>query len=335
MNRIHRALRAAAGAIVVAAGSFGASAQEVVLQNDSFADGSGFLVCPCFAANEEAAVWLTSPCDGDIVGIQIFWRSLLGDTQPSIEDSIKIYEGSENFPNPGALIDELVAPVLTDGFLNEFRDIDTVPIEIPVSAGETFVISLKFFNPNAANTLAASVGSDDDGCQNGLNTVRLTNGTWQNACGLGVSGDWVIRAIVRCGEPQGACCLPDGSCADGVSLVDCTAMNGFWNGTGSLCADVPCSGACFVPSTSACLTDFDKPTCDAVAGEWQGPGTTECNAVCFADCDDNGTINLDDLDCFVAGFLAMDIAKADCDGNGAINLDDLDCFVAEFLGGCP
>ncbi len=55
----------------------------------------------------------------------------------------------------------------------------------------------------------------------------------------------------------------------------------------------------------------------------------------FADCDANGVINLDDLDCFVAGFLSGDVATADCDGNGTINLDDIDCFVAGFIAGCP
>ena len=64
-------------------------------------------------------------------------------------------------------------------------------------------------------------------------------------------------------------------------------------------------------------------------------GTAPSAACSFADCDANGTINLDDLDCFVAGFLAADLAAADCDANGTINLDDLDCFVVSFLAGCP
>ncbi|MEQ8770948.1 MAG: hypothetical protein RIB60_10630 [Phycisphaerales bacterium] len=64
-------------------------------------------------------------------------------------------------------------------------------------------------------------------------------------------------------------------------------------------------------------------------------GGIDCNPVCAADCDGNGTINLDDIDCFVAAFLAGDLAGADCDGNGTINLDDIDCFVASFLAGCP
>ncbi len=57
--------------------------------------------------------------------------------------------------------------------------------------------------------------------------------------------------------------------------------------------------------------------------------------VCFADCDGNGALNVDDVDCFVAAFLAGDPAGADCDNNGALNVDDVDCFVASFLSGCP
>ncbi|MEQ8850173.1 MAG: hypothetical protein RIB32_00150 [Phycisphaerales bacterium] len=70
-------------------------------------------------------------------------------------------------------------------------------------------------------------------------------------------------------------------------------------------------------------------TADIGAFEFQG--TT---VPCPADCDGNGTLNLDDVDCFVAAFLASD-AAADCDASGTLNLDDVDCFVASFLGGCP
>ncbi len=58
-------------------------------------------------------------------------------------------------------------------------------------------------------------------------------------------------------------------------------------------------------------------------------------ACSFADCDANGTINIDDIDCFVAAFLGGDLGLADCDSNGTLNVDDIDCFVAAFLAGCP
>lgn len=56
-----------------------------------------------------------------------------------------------------------------------------------------------------------------------------------------------------------------------------------------------------------------------------------CNA---ADCDENGSLTLDDIDCFVTSFLAQ-TDGADCDGNGQWTLDDIDCFIGAFLAGCP
>ncbi len=55
---------------------------------------------------------------------------------------------------------------------------------------------------------------------------------------------------------------------------------------------------------------------------------------CSCDLDGNGALNFDDIDIFVAGFIAGNLT-ADCDGNGTLNFDDIDCFVACFLGGCP
>ncbi len=50
------------------------------------------------------------------------------------------------------------------------------------------------------------------------------------------------------------------------------------------------------------------------------------------DMDGNDTLNVDDIDVFVAAFLASDLA-ADFDGNGSLNVDDIDAFVACFLAG--
>ncbi|MEQ8769236.1 MAG: GC-type dockerin domain-anchored protein [Phycisphaerales bacterium] len=54
---------------------------------------------------------------------------------------------------------------------------------------------------------------------------------------------------------------------------------------------------------------------------------------CLADQTGDGALNLDDLDAFVARFLAGDLA-ADATADGALNLDDVDAFVAAFLAGC-
>ncbi|GJM19862.1 MAG: hypothetical protein DHS20C14_20750 [Phycisphaeraceae bacterium] len=55
---------------------------------------------------------------------------------------------------------------------------------------------------------------------------------------------------------------------------------------------------------------------------------------CLADLNTDGTLNTDDIDVFVALFLAGSL-DADFTGNGTLNTDDIDAFVALFIAGCP
>ena len=311
-----------------------AAADEVVVQNDSLMGGDNATICPCFVAGEEAAVWLTSPCDGNIVGIQIFWRSLLGGAQVSLEDSIIVYSGG-SFPNAGPVKDEFLAPALQDGGLNEFRYEDenqTIPINIPVTAGEEFVVSLKFFNDSS--TLNPSILFDDSGITPGKNTVRLANGQWRSAESLGVTGDWIIRAIVDCtGAQTGSSCLQDGSCIDNVTEAESDLLGGVWSGPGSSCATVPCFGACYIPTTEACV-QFDKPTCDLVGGDWFGPGSTECVSSCPADFNGDGQLDFFDVSTFLSAFSAQN-PSADFTMDGEFDFFDVSAFLSAFSAGCP
>lgn len=121
-------------------------AGEVPVKNDSLVDGGSAAIQAGFVAHEQAAAWLTSPCNGHIVAVQIFWRSVLETTPPSLEDSITVYAAG-TFPNPGAVLAFLDSPVLEDGYMNEFRYLDeqqTEPIYVPIQAGQTFIVSFKF-----------------------------------------------------------------------------------------------------------------------------------------------------------------------------------------------
>lgn len=326
-----RAMAALAGVLCSAA-----LADEIVLKNDSLVDGGSVNVCPCFAANEEAAVWLTSPCDGNIVGIQIFWRSFFGGSGQVIEDSINVYRGG-TFPVPGTLKKELLAPVLTDGGLNEFRYEDenqSIPISIPVNAGETFAVSLRFFESNVNNFSHGTVVSDSNGCQAGKNAVKVNGTTWTSACSLGVSGDWVIRAIVECGtDPTGAVCLPDGGCADGLTEAEAIALGGQFRGAGTECADISCVGACYIPSNGNCL-QFDFATCDAIGGQWQGPGTTDCVG-CAADINGDGLVNFFDVSTFITLYNKQHPDADLAVPFGVFNFFDVAEYIAAYNAGCP
>lgn len=307
---------------------------EVVVQIDSLGAGDNGTICPCFVAGEEAAVWLTSPCDGSIVAFQIFWRSQFGGEPVSLEDSIVVYNGG-NFPNPGTVKSELLAPALQDGGLNVFTHTDenqTIPINIPVSANEEFVVSLKFFN-NSTLT-APSIIFDDSGITPNKNAIKFANGVWNSAESLGVTGDWVIRVVIDCaGGLVGSACLADGSCVDGVTEDEALLLGGVWSGEGSTCATSACVGACGIETTGACV-QLDKSTCDLVGGEWFGPGTSECVSTCPGDLTGDGELDFLDISAFLNAF-AGELPAADFNMDGEYDFLDISAFLAAFGQGCP
>jgi uncharacterized repeat protein (TIGR01451 family) len=179
-----------------------ATASEVTVQNDSLGDGGQGTIEAGFVANEKAAAWLTTPCDGNIVAVDIFWRSQFGTAPVAIEDSIDIYRAG-TFPVPGDLAEEIGGPVLTDGVLNEYRYLDennTIPLIVPVVQDETFVVALTF--ADAPDSTGPSVVIDGDGVTPNANAIYASLGggayQWFSNTALGVNGDWVIRAVVDC-----------------------------------------------------------------------------------------------------------------------------------------
>lgn len=180
-----------------------AAANEVTIQNDSLANGSSGTIQAGFVAGEKAASWLTTPCDGNIVAVQVFWRSLLGNAPITIEESIDIYRFG-TFPDPGILAQEIGGPVLTDGVINEYRYLDendTIPLIVPVVQNETFIVALTFAEaPDPSQ--GPSVVNDDDGIEPNRNAIYASLGGgnfgWFSNTALGVDGDWVIRAVVDC-----------------------------------------------------------------------------------------------------------------------------------------
>jgi len=286
-----------------------AQGAEQVVQNDSIADGGSGSIQGGFVANESAAVWLTSPCAGNIVAIQVLWLSQSGTAGQSIEDSITIFDAG-TFPVPGAVLEVLQGPVMTDGGLNEFRFLDensTMPLSVPVTSGQQFVVSFKFFNDVVPGS--ASVVTDLDGCQASKNAINAIGIGWISSCALGVSGDFAIRAVIDCAGVPGACCLADGSCLDGQTSLDCSTLGGTFQGAGTTCAGVTCpapSGACcFQPSGCVDLTSAD---CATAGGFWQGAGTDCATTTCFP----SGACCLPDGSCAEA------MAQADCIAAGGI-----------------
>jgi len=92
-----------------------------------------------------------------------------------------------------------------------------------------------------------------------------------------------ITADTTTPPPTGACCLPDGSCADGYVDGTCTAADGIYQGIGVTCAigadcDIPPTGACcLLDGVCEELIEYD---CLAADGTYEGDetlcGGTQC-----------------------------------------------------------
>ena len=258
---------------------------EIVVQNDSVVAGSQVAIQAGFDANETAAAWLTSPCDGNIVAVQIFWRSLFGDTLPTVEENITIFDGGM-FPIPGTTLQVLEGPQLSDGFLNEFRSIDdgATPLSIPVVQGQVFVVALKFASdPNPL--FGPSVVTDTDGCQIGKNSLfDILTGSWLDLCSFGASGDFFIRAVVDCQSLAGACCDADLSCANGVDIGACQGANQTFFAN-QACAQVVCpepQGACCLPGGTCEVRSLSA--CDSGGGIFRGDGVPCGTETCLQAC---------------------------------------------------
>ena len=100
-----------------------AAAAEVTVKNDSLVDFGAGTIQAGFVAGEGAASWLTSPCDGNVVAVQLYWTSLFGGAPFSLQEAITIHRAG-TYPTPGVVAEQILGPVLNDGFLNEFRYLD-------------------------------------------------------------------------------------------------------------------------------------------------------------------------------------------------------------------
>ena len=156
--------------------------------------GGGQVVCPCFAAGEQAGAVFQAPVADyplEILRVGMGWGSVSGGQPQSLEEAIHVYAGG--LPNPGTSIFTLDGPLLTDGTINQF-DFEPAPGQIVINSGP-FSVSLEFANSNDGNIFAPSVVHDGNGCVPGHNLVYSSG--WNDACALGVTGDWVFFVVYR------------------------------------------------------------------------------------------------------------------------------------------
>ncbi|MFQ5430565.1 MAG: hypothetical protein ACE5E1_09680 [Phycisphaerae bacterium] len=328
------------------------AAVEITVQNDDFVNNGPATVLGDFAVGEHGGVRLTSPCNGAIVAVQIGWLSQGGGQPQSLEQAIHIFADDAAFPTPGTELETLVGPVLTDGALNEFRFVDdqgAIPLNVPVTAGQQFYVTLEFANPTNIAAGTPSLFVDVSACQNGKNVlfgnVPPFGFGWFDFCFIGISGDIVIRAVIDCPSFGGACCLPDGSCLD-TTQTDCQTQGGVFRGNGTDCISNPCLGACCQPD-GTCQESVDGANCpnplvnfflDLTCAQVPGGCPLPTGSCCMPT---GGVPCLDGLietDCATLGgtwlgpatICVVDACKAACcfQPTGCVDLTLLDCTTA-------
>lgn len=262
------------------------TAEEVLVRNDSIVAFDEAVILGDFIAGERAGVRLTSPCDGTIVAVQVLWLEGTPGHPQSLEEGIYIFaDGS--FPTPGAELAKLEGPVLTPGFMNEFRYLDeaqTIPLDVPIGADQNFFVALEFYNPTDVGNGGPSVVRDVTGCQAGRNVLYGDPGLgwgWWDFCFL-ISGDIAIRAVIDCPAATGACCYASGLCADEIEEVDCIAEFGAQWHEGQSCEQISCDprGACC--RLGDCLTLVEPSVCESIDGVYAGDGTNCADQVCIS-----------------------------------------------------
>jgi len=177
--------------------------------------GPATVPCTCFLPGEQVGVVLDAPA-GDypiqIVRVGIGWSSQVGGAPDSTEQFIHVY--GAGLPNPGVPVFSLPGPILKDGQTDVF---DLTSQSVVLNSGP-FTVALEFLNTNSGgNIFTPSVVDDGNGCQLGKNVVFVIPGGWNDACPLGVNGDWVFYVDYRTNL---GCAAGDTNCDGGVDGKD-------------------------------------------------------------------------------------------------------------------
>ena len=317
----------------------------IVVKNDQLPDDmegfSGTLgLLGALNFGEEQLVYLTSPCDGFIVAIDILVASGNGYFGQSVEQSLGLFEfgscdgiGGLNrsftaLQQPGFGDAILIGPVLTVspsvatphrfGFWDENQ---TLAMRVPVTAGQKFVISFEWgedwcTNGCTGGCAICSVYTGPFIPHDALGCTPCSNGVFGPPSGLDTcffpsSGNVIMRAIIECDVADGACCLPDGSCAV-MSPSDCTISQGEFQGPATDCTGAGCTelvGACCTQGPALC-SNTTQTLCNSVSGTWLG---SIGNGF---DCFDGDPCNLQGLGACCVGTGCFSLTSSDCSNAG-------------------
>jgi len=161
--------------------------QAIQLYHDSYTSNASKVFQGGFVPEEEAAVTL-GPLDKELTIRNV--QFLFGGGDPEDRTvTLKIYE-DDGTEVPGQLIhtsSHLITPAD-----NTFRQLNLTSYGLKIGANKMFRVALEMSKAGMP-----SIARDDDGSiEAGKNWIRSSDGTWQKAEDLGLTGDFIIRSEV-------------------------------------------------------------------------------------------------------------------------------------------
>ena len=160
----------------------------------------------------------------------------------------------------------------------------------------------------------------------------------------GVPGPSGVSCLQHSCFPEGAVCMPNGSCLDGLTPEEAEVIGGTFMGDGTTCASITCpeptAACCF--GSGFCLV-LEEDECETAAGTWNAVGTTcvdgDGNGVSDAceedalvgDLDGDGRVDGQDLS-ILLGFWGSDNVVADIIVDGIVDGADLSALLAAWTG---
>jgi hypothetical protein len=205
-SHLRRVLLAAATAALLLASAPTATAQ--LLANDSWVSGQALNFQGGFIAGETAAVRLVPagpcPCQVDEV------RFLFGGSGGTHDVTLRIWDDAAGAPAPGTLIySETVQLTGTNDFM---QSIDLRPHAVMVDG--PFRVGLEFTH-DGFPSMASDIGDID----NASNFIDEATFGWVPSYLLGLTGDWIIRALVDSGTPGGGVVLANDGWVSGQNVA--------------------------------------------------------------------------------------------------------------------
>jgi hypothetical protein len=171
-----------------------AAATDIVVKNDSLVDGSQGALQGGFILNETGAAVLDAPGSYPLTLKDIQVLVLKSPLFAQTTMSVKLYVWNTSTisgSSPSLASAIYTSPTITfvaGGFNIWDVSASNIVVTGPFTVGCQIISSGGF-----GGFLSPSLVTDADGCQNGKNWVRQTNGVWANLCSFGVSGDLAFR----------------------------------------------------------------------------------------------------------------------------------------------